>query len=232
MTSGIYALYWWDQDLVYIGLSQKIYNRHKEHLRLLKKGVHTNQKVQTAYDKYGEPELIVLELADLDCLPAAEIYWCMEFDALGVNGLCIVAPGIVGFGADSNSSKYSKRIILKTFSLLYKGTLSLVAIAAKLKIPRHVPFDIQRGCTHLWLREVYPIQYVSMLAVDRQHIRNNRLDVVPRLLLSPRGDVVEVFNVSQFCLETFGNASDKKHLSSVLTGTRKSHKGYTKYIGK
>lgn len=50
MNSGIYALYWWEQDLVYIGLSQNLSSRKLEHLNKLKNNRHTNYKVQNTYN--------------------------------------------------------------------------------------------------------------------------------------------------------------------------------------
>lgn len=55
MTIGIYALYWEEQDLVYVGQSQDIARRFTEHKRKLKNTSHTNYKVQAAYNLYGIP---------------------------------------------------------------------------------------------------------------------------------------------------------------------------------
>ena len=38
MTTGIYALYWEEQDLIYIGKAQKIEKRFKDHLSKLISG--------------------------------------------------------------------------------------------------------------------------------------------------------------------------------------------------
>lgn len=114
MNSGIYALYWWEQDLVYVGLSQNLSNRKKEHFTLLKNNKHTNYKVQNAYNNFGIPDFIILEyVEDILKLPELEVYWCNELNALGKNGLCLVEPGVVGFGTNSNASKYSKIQILR-----------------------------------------------------------------------------------------------------------------------
>ena len=47
--SGIYALYWWEQDLIYIGLSQDLFSRKSQHYRSLKSSTHYNPKLQNAY---------------------------------------------------------------------------------------------------------------------------------------------------------------------------------------
>ena len=42
MTMGIYALYWQEQDLIYIGQSKEIERRFKDHLRELEACIHCN----------------------------------------------------------------------------------------------------------------------------------------------------------------------------------------------
>lgn len=224
--SGIYALYWWEQDLVYVGLSQSLKSRELEHYNLMRKNKHTNYKVQNAYDKYGKPEFIVLEYCRISDLTQKEVEWCNEFDALGPNGLCLVEPGIVGFGTNSNASKYSKVQILKTFSLLYKGNHSFKEIAILLGIKEHLPYDICSGGAHLWLKEAYPHQYEIMRSFNRR-VLANKLKPLRALIKSPSGEILELYSVSEFCKKEFGDVNQKKHMGSVVTGNRKSHKGYT-----
>lgn len=35
---GIYALYWWDQDLIYVGLTQNLNKRKREHFNAMLRG--------------------------------------------------------------------------------------------------------------------------------------------------------------------------------------------------
>lgn len=225
MDSGIYALYWWEQDLVYIGLSSTLAKRHKEHIRLLTKESHPNYKVQNAFDSFGYPEFIVLEYCSIHKLPEREIVWCNEFNALGPNGLCLVEPGIVGFGTNSNSSKYSKVQILKVFALLYKGALSISKISERLGIPKSLIRDIRSGRTHRWLKEDYPDKYLLMCGVKvRALVESNK--EVRAIIAAPDGSLHEISSVTEFCLKHFGSKTDKKHMASVITGGRKSHKGY------
>lgn len=51
---GIYKIVNKATGLCYVGQSQRVKKRIKEHFRLLRKGVHPNQKLQRAFDKYGE----------------------------------------------------------------------------------------------------------------------------------------------------------------------------------
>lgn len=224
--SGIYALYWWEQDLVYIGLSQSLKSRELEHYNLMRKNKHTNYKVQNAYDKYGEPEFIVLEYCSIAELPEKEVEWCTEFNALGIKGLCLVEPGVVGFGTNSNASKYSKIQILRVFSMLYKGTYSILEISSRCNVNRQLPYDINNGKTHLWLKIDYPYEYSLMLSIDRRQALNKQKPL-RALIRSPSGEILEVYSLSDFCREEFNDVTQKKHMGSVLTGKRRSHRGYT-----
>jgi predicted GIY-YIG superfamily endonuclease len=170
---GIYALYWWEQDLVYIGLSQDLHSRKLEHLSKLERTVHTNYKVQSAYNLYGIPDFIILENCSISELPAKEIYWTHEFDALRT-GLCIVEPGIVGFGVNSNASKYTKFQILKTFSLLYKNKLSFKEISKRTFVNEGIISDISAGRVHLWISEVYPDKHLAMVSIKNRNHRKRR----------------------------------------------------------
>ncbi len=222
MNSGIYALYWWEQDLVYVGLSQDLSARKYEHFKLLNKNKHTNYKVQKAYNLYSTPEFIVLEYCPIPCLAEKEKYWCQEFNALGNNGLCLVEPGIVGFGVHSNASKYSKFQILKVFSLLYKTSYTHRDISEKTAVSISTVSDIKNAVSHLWLQDAYPEKYFLMrnriVPISQKSLRKTSTT-----LISPAGELVEVFNIREFAkINNLHNTC----LGEVIRGKRKSHKGY------
>jgi hypothetical protein len=227
MNSGIYALYWWDQDLVYIGLSQNLDKRRKEHFSLLTKVKHTNYKIQEAYNKFGYPDFIIIEYCNIVELPEREIFWCKEFDGLGKNGLCLVEPGVVGFGTNSNSSKYSKIKILKIFSLLYKTRLQHKEIATRVGVPASIVHDIKKGASHLWLQSEYPTEYAKMCVPissfsdsRKAQLREEATDII-----SPDGVVHSVINIREFAkINNLHNTC----LGEVIRGARKSHKGWRK----
>lgn len=225
MTTGIYALYWQEQDLVYIGQSQNIEARFKEHLNKMGKGTHTNYKVQDSYNLYGKPELVILEEANLDRLNDLEILWTKEFDSIN-NGLNIIEAGQVGWGVNSNASKYTKRQVLKVFSLLYRTELSHREISIRCNVPISLSADIKNIKTHLWLRQMYPQQYAKMLVRDANGIvsRTNSKHGLLKFINSITGNIETVENIysfaSKYSLET-------THLYKVISGKRKSHKGWS-----
>lgn len=235
MNSGIYALYWWEQDLVYVGLSQNLSNRKKEHFTLLKNNKHTNYKVQNAYNNFGIPDFIILEyVEDILKLPELEVYWCNELNALGKNGLCLVEPGVVGFGTNSNASKYSKIQILRCFSLLSSNKLYTTSeILYRLSFcNKSLLYEITSGTTHLWLREAYPTRYTKMLSniKPREVIARgiyNKCNAIQKLV-SPDGCIHEVSSITKFVGDYFKHKDPSivRGLARVIDGTRKQYKGW------
>lgn len=83
MTIGVYALYWEDPDLVYVGKSQNIESAFKaRHCRKAELNLHSNYKVQEAYNLYGKPLLIILDVCPVSELDILEIFWTKELNSL------------------------------------------------------------------------------------------------------------------------------------------------------
>lgn len=231
MTIGIYSLYWGAQDLVYIGQSQNIEVRYKEHLALLKRFKHTNYKVQNAYNLYGTPTLKLLEECSIDRTNDAEIYWTKEFDALGTcNGLCIIEPGTVGWGTNSNSSKYSRIQILKVFSLLYKADTSVPEIMCRTGVSKAVINDILSRASHLWLSSSYPEQY-SLMGLRLRKVSNisKKLGKAP-IIVSPTGEQYAISSITEFCsainIDNLCLSSKVRGFARIIDKTRKQYKGW------
>lgn len=74
-TCGIYKIVNKATNQCYVGQSQRIEKRIKEHFRLLRWGNHTNPHLQNAFNKYGEDNFygaIEVECVDLDELDMLE----------------------------------------------------------------------------------------------------------------------------------------------------------------
>ena len=231
MTTEIYSLYWEEQDLTYIGQSQNIETRFKEHLLKAHKGVHTNYKVQNVYNLYGPPLLFILEVCNIDKCNDLEISWTKEFNSLNSKqGLNIIEAGQVGWGTNSNNSTYSRNKILKVFSMLYKTNLMHKDIAKRLDISIDTVDDIKQSASHLWLKEAYPCQYVKM-----RNRKINRHDYMNRYgrsakLVSPNGGLFEIVNIPEFCRTQISFidkiSSAETNIRRVLDGTRSQYKGW------
>jgi group I intron endonuclease len=166
MTIGIYALYWEEQDLIYVGQSQDVERRYKAHMYHLKLQDHKNSRIQHTYTLFGEPKLVILEECCISQLLELEIGYISEFSS-AERGLNILMAKPTSWGTNSANSKYTKRQILSIFSLLYKGKLTCPQIAKRLKVNTSTVENIC-GSSHLWLKEEYPEQYALMKQVNRR----------------------------------------------------------------
>lgn len=110
--SGIYMMKNKRNGKVYIGQSQNIQHRHYVHLSLLRRGLHPNTHLQSAWNKYGENsfEFSIIEFCDLAELDEREMYYICEYDSID-NGYNQTAGGggIRGYlMSDSAREKMSK----------------------------------------------------------------------------------------------------------------------------
>lgn len=233
MTIGIYALYWEEQDLIYIGQSVEIETRFIRHLWHLRLNTHSNKRVQSAYNRHGLPALEILERCNSNELNNLEIQWTEEFDSIN-RGLNIVAAGDSASGTTAKNSKYSKVSILKIFSLLYRTTEKHSVVAEKLHVPLHLVDDIASGRVHYWLQEEYPEKFALLISNRylRVHCRKPQKQVsnrVHKALISPTGiKYTNINNVMGFCKDNnFINIqSATSKILAVLNEQRKSYLGW------
>lgn len=82
---GIYMIKNLINEKVYIGKSFDIKKRWSNHRYELNKGIHVNNHLQSAWNKYGADnfEFSIVETCDEDSLSDKEIYWIKETDAYG-----------------------------------------------------------------------------------------------------------------------------------------------------
>lgn len=221
--SGIYALWYEEQDLVYIGQSVDIHRRYTEHLSSLHKSKHSNYRVQEAFNLYGPPELVILELASYSELNKLEIQWTKEFDSL--NSLNIVEAGKVGHGVNSNHSVYTKAQLLLTFRLLYNTTLEYNKIADITKVNISTIKAIVSKAKHTWITNKYPYLHKKILG-KRNHNKGSQFSLKTGTYLvftDPEGREYNVYNVGQFA-KRYG--LHQPTLMYLVKGTREHHKGW------
>lgn len=227
MSIGIYKLNFPNTNKCYIGQSTNIYKRYKEHLNSMRKGF-AKQKVQEAFNQYGEPSLeVLLDNVSVDDLNNAEAEAIEIFNAIdsGFNTLNYAGnPDIRG--ADSCHAKLDKDTYRKIFRLLADTDMSTLDIVNKSGATKSIVGHIFIGRTHQWLYEEDPVR-ASIILEKRTRGRYYTKSDSPRRLVSPVNILYTLTNISKFCREHELNTA---HISSVLNGTRKSHKGWTKYI--
>jgi len=229
MTIGIYTLYWEVQDLIYIGQSQNIERRFKEHINDLTKGNHSNYKLQDSYNAYSSPKLIVLQECDINNLNLLEISWQKEFNSL--NSLDLIEAGQVGYGSSGNASKFSKLQVLKTFRKMYSTTLSYNKIA-DLYNTNTLASSLAKTQCHLWLKEKYPILWKRMLDKNkiRKTINKGNIEQLGRTkkVKAPDGKIFEITHLGKFCEEHPEYIISSAHnlrmgLGRLMDGSRKKY---------
>lgn len=83
MTVGIYIIKNIVNNKCYIGQSQNIETRIREHKYLLRNNKYGNLKIQNAWNKYGEDNFVfeVIEECSIDELDEKEIFYIQEYDS-------------------------------------------------------------------------------------------------------------------------------------------------------
>lgn len=236
MTIGIYALYWQQDGSVYIGQSANIERRFKQHLTLLKSGVHENFKLQAKYDALGEPLEYVLETCRVKELDAKEVLWIDEFDSIR-SGLNIIAGGGHSYGTEHTTSKYSKIQLYKALILLAKTDNSLDSITSRTGVSKSTLSHIINKRVHTWLAEVRPELYLlavrDRVDISRKNTAKTRTGIGIKgrkyIVTSPEGLVHEVVCISKFCKEVakFDNPkAAQSGFSRVIKGLREDYFGW------
>lgn len=229
--SYIYALHWEQDGSTYIGQTTTT-KRFADHLSRMRHGVHGNYKIQKAYDSHGEPECIVLEYCNIYDLDRLERRWIDEFDSIN-NGLNISDGTVVGRGVTAPNSRYSKKTILKIFSMLYRTTVSCAKIEARLKLKLGMPSKISHGECHLWLKEDYPEQYSKMLINTelRQDINRDRRGTTTNVypdIVDPNGVVHAIpTTIKDFCIShPLLEEKNRNCISELISGVVSQYKGF------
>lgn len=236
MTTGIYALYWEEQDLIYVGQSVNIEERGKSHLSKLRSKDHINYRVQDTYNLYGDPELIILEECEIQDLNYREVYWTEEFNSIE-KGLNIIEAGVSGgSGLRASRSKYSRLQILLVFRYISSTNYLTAEEVHKLTgVHSDTVVLIAAQKLHVWLKQEYPFRYALM--VQRSKDRNNANNIKGKtlayinslaglglpVLISPDGIEYQIPNITGFARE---HRLDQGHLSKVVNKQRKTHKGW------
>lgn len=224
MTIGIYILKFENTSKVYVGQSSNIQKRFNEHIRSMLSNTST-PKLQEAYNTYGLPKLeILIENCTLDELNLLEEEAIGIFNSIrnGFNTLEKVSnPNIRGL--ESIHAKFDKETYKEIYRLLATTKLSIKEISEKTNTTNNVVQRIWSGFTHNWLEKEMPIEY-ELIKTLRPYGRYSKN--TDRFILSPEGIVYKIEKINSFCRE---HNLDRGHISSVLSGKRKSHKGWIKY---
>lgn len=199
MTVGIYALYWAEPDLVYIGQSRDINTRIRRHTSELRSNKHKNLLMQQTWNTYGKPECITLDICSEQELEYLERYYIKEFDSCNTGLNITLGSGSVS-GTTHGSSKYSKRQILKVLALLLRNNLDYASISNRTRVSIAVIITLKNKRSHFWIQTEYPDKWKQLddCVVIHKYNENRKTCVT---LISPTGIKYINTNISEFVKE-------------------------------
>lgn len=237
MTIGIYCLKFNGTDKVYIGQSDNIERRFKEHLRLFKNYT-ASTKLQEAYNTYGSPNLLILAESSLDDLDIFEDEAISIYNSVN-NGFNTYSYSNQAptrkYGEESGNAKFTNGQILEVFFLLISDKYySADEISKITQVSSDIISKISCCSLHNWIRELYPMEYDIL--ISKKYTRKaassnlvsiklgaNKQGIKYPSIKSPEGIIFEIDNAYRFAKER-GLAPN--HFQEVLNGHRKSHKGW------
>lgn len=227
MTIGIYKLEFNNTDKVYIGQSTDIERRYKEHLNdlFLNKG---HGKLQEAYNLYGDPKLVILEVSNIDDLNTLENGYISKYDsyANGFNTLKEAGYPLLR-GTDSPHSIYTREVYISIFKELVHTDKYAKDIAKELGVTETVVTGISLCRTHIWLSEEFPIEYTILKSKIGNRQRKIKGEVTLR---SPEGELFELdCSIREFA--RIHKLNSPAHISNLVNGKRKSYMKWTLYKG-
>ena len=231
MSCGIYKLYFTSTNKVYIGQSVNIERRFKEHLNSMLNQDCSGRLLQ-AFSTFGLPELEILiecskeELNTLE-KEAIEIYNSFHggFNST-IGGTYTLWENGALKGQNNPNSKYSNEQIEKAFNLLLNKQLSYLDIEKITKVSQIVLRNISSGSSHIWLKDIYPQEYLLLITNKNKRKSSINRD---RILESPNKKLVTIRgSLTDFCkvypeLKISG-------LSMLLNKKIPIYKGWTVFI--
>ena len=248
--SGIYRITCTITGKFYIGSAINLFIRWKNHRNELQRNEHGNQKLQRAWNKYGEQAFTfeVLELVLPMSLTAREQYWFSKLKPFGKRGfnIALIAGSQLGL---KRSPKTCEKI-----GQAHRGSKHTPEACANMA-QAHLGNKNTLGYkpppeTREKLRQANLGKKMSPEAIEKtrqaslgrkkspEEIENHRLSMLGRIydpevyakrrtayiLTSPDGTEYLVQNLKKFCQE---NHLNQTHLVQVAQGHARQSKGWT-----
>lgn len=213
-SSGVYQIRCKSNNKIYIGSAIDIRTRCEQHRRSLRRGDHSNQHLQAAWNKFGEDnfEYAVLEITDKDVRVGQEQYWLdlkqsykrengfNIFDTAGSPGGTFVQTWEGFFDPDGNEVTITNLFdFCRQNNLDFPSMHRLAKGESKLKS--------YKGWSH------------------KNSVRQREYIKTYEGFIDPDGNLAEpIKNLAEFCRK---NNLDNTHMVAVAQGRLYSHRGWT-----
>jgi predicted GIY-YIG superfamily endonuclease len=236
MTCGIYLLKFAGTHKVYVGQSQNIEKRYKQHVSNIINGT-ANYKLLEAYNVYNTPICEIVAETSIQDLDAAEDeaiqIWNAVKNGFNIHFSANEAPTYTGYG--SGNSKYLKEELTQVFKLLVHTDKTFAEIQNITGVPEATIATISSTRSHIWLKDDFPEDYnilVTKLKTRRRIISTTIVSdklsaksqgIVYPSIKDPEGNIYAVDNAYKFAKQ---HGLAPNHFQEVLNGHRKSHKGW------
>lgn len=226
MTCGIYLLRFNNTNRVYIGKSKNIEYRYTGHIWKTKRQ-EAPIKLQEAFNTYGIPSLEILVECTEQELDSNEKDLIKKYDTItnGFNNSTGGDGGPCMDGLNNSNSIYKEEDLFNVLYFLSEPIYSITEIAELTGVSKRAIENIASLKSHTWMRDKWPELYkkIEALKTLNRHSVNLSMNRKNNKIISPEGVEYEVLSVRAFAKEH--NLLDSS-VSSVLSGTRKTHKGW------
>ena len=212
--SGIYQILCVPTGKVYIGSSNDLNNRYRQHFVALKSGTHANTYLQRAYSRYGHDAFVfsILELVPIELLIEREQYW------MDATQCCLRSRGFNRVPKAGSNTGFKRSAVLRAAdSARAKERMSRPGM-------REAVSKVHSGKT---ISDSHRAR-VAEAARKRQLTSENKASLIAKavgryIAIDPAGTVYEVVNLKAFCQEHGLNYGSVK---SVAREQGKSRTGW------
>ncbi len=224
--SGVYQIRCLITGQIYIGSAVYMLARWAEHRRRLRRGVHVNQHLQQAWNKYGEEnfEFTVVEYVKRAFLLRIEQEWidksqCTELDFPSMHRLAMGKSKLKSYKGWTHKNSIRQRDYVKTYDGFIDPDGHPVGPITNL-----AAFCRERGLDNTHMVAVAHGRICSHRGWTHKDGRQKSEPKVYTGFINPDGQRVIIANLRAFCRE---HGLHPVRMHQLKNGQRKSHKGWT-----
>lgn len=208
---------------IYVGKTNRKLNiRYNQHMTMMRKGCHHSHKVQAKYTMLGDPIIFLLEKVPDELGSICEKSWINKLDSYS-GGLNCTLGGEGEYGEDHPNAQHSLIEYSNILLQLANTSKTLRKIADELHVSYNIVCSISSGNSHLYLEELYPLEYASMRTkASTRSVSSQRLEPYPAIV-SPIGETYFIKNAMQFSKE---HSLLHSELSNLLNHKSSIHRGW------